>query len=63
MTTLYLVLQISALLLVIILPLRGPKNTTKKKVNTMELSEWAIDENGDLQSYVKKDEPDHHHHL
>ena len=62
MTTLYLVLEISALLLVIILPLQGPKNTKKKKADSRELSEWAIDENGDLQSYVKKDEPDHHHH-
>lgn len=62
MTTLYLVLEISALLLVIILPLRGPKNIKKKKVNPMELSEWAIDENGDLQNYIKKDKPDHHHH-
>ena len=63
MTTLYLVLEISALLLVIILPLRGPKNIKKKKANVMELSEWAIDENGNLQRYIKKDEPDHHHHL
>ena len=62
MTTLYLVLEISALLLVIILPLRGPKNIKKKKANPTELSEWAIDEKGNLQSYIKKDEPDHHHH-
>lgn len=62
MTTLYLALEISALLLVIILPLRGPKNIKKRKADAMELSEWAIDENGDLQSYIKKDEPDHHHH-
>ena len=62
MTALYLALEISALLLVIILPLRGPKNIQKKKTNPMELSEWAIDENGNLQSYIKKDEPDHHHH-
>jgi len=62
MTTLYLALEISALLLVIILPLRGPRNIQNKKADQMELSEWAIDENGDLQSYIKKDEPDHHHH-
>ncbi|HTD39642.1 MAG TPA: hypothetical protein VK671_03410 [Mucilaginibacter sp.] len=60
MTTLYLVLEISALLLVIVLPLRGPRKTKNKKATPIELSEWAIDENGDLQSYVKA-EPDHHH--
>ena len=60
MTTLYLVLEISALLMVIVLPLRGPKKTKNKKATPTELSEWAIDENGDLQSYIKT-EPDHHH--
>ena len=60
MTTLYLVLEISALLMVIVLPLRGPKKTKNKKAAPIELSEWAIDESGDLQSYIKA-EPDHHH--
>jgi hypothetical protein len=59
MTTIYLVLEISALLLVIVLPLAGPKKKKEKKVAHIELSEWAIDENGDLQSFVKA-EPDHH---
>ena len=60
MTTLYLVLEISALLLVIVLPLAGPKKKKNKKVAPIEISEWAIDENGNLQNYVKV-EPDHHH--
>ena len=60
MTTIYLVLEISALLLVIVLPLGGPMKKKKKKVAPVEISEWAIDENGDLQNYVKA-EPDHHH--
>jgi len=60
MTTLYLVLEISALLLVIVLPLAGPKKNKNKKAGPAELSEWAIDENGSLQKYVKA-EPDHHH--
>lgn len=60
MATIYLVLEISALLLVIVLPLRGPKKTKNTKAAPIELSEWAIDENGDLESYTKS-EPDHHH--
>ena len=59
MTTLYLVLEISALLLVIVLPLAGPKQKKNKKVAPIELSEWAIDENGDLQRFVKH--KSHHH--
>jgi hypothetical protein len=59
MTTVYLVLEISALLLVIVLPLAGPKKKKSKGIAPTELSEWAIDENGNLQSYIKA-EPDHH---
>jgi hypothetical protein len=59
MTTVYLVLEISALLLVIVLPLAGPKKKKENKVAPTELSKWAIDANGDLQSYTKV-EPDHH---
>ena len=60
MTTLYLVLEISALLLVIVLPLSGPKKKKNKTTSPAEISEWAIDEDGNLQKYVKA-EPDHHH--
>ena len=60
MTTLYLVLEVSALLLVIVLPLAGPKKKKIKKIAPIEISEWAIDENGSLEHYVKE-EPDHHH--
>jgi hypothetical protein len=59
MTTLYLVLEVSALLLVIVLPLAGPKKKKITKTAPAEISEWAIDENGDLQHFVKE-EPDHH---
>jgi hypothetical protein len=59
MTTIYLVLEISALLLVIVLPLAGPKKKKNKKIASIELSEWAIDEKGNLQSFVKQ-EPNHH---
>jgi hypothetical protein len=59
MTTLYLVLEISALLLVIVLPLAGPKKKKEKKISPIEISEWAIDENGDLQKFIN---PEHDHH-
>ncbi|MDB5133754.1 MAG: hypothetical protein JWP37_357 [Mucilaginibacter sp.] len=58
MTTIYLVLKISALLLIIVLPLVGPKKKKNKTIVPTELSEWAIDENG-LVNYIKV-EPDHH---
>jgi len=59
MATIYLILEISALLLVIVLPLAGPKKKKNKGLAPIEFSEWAIDENGDLQSFVRS-EPDHH---
>ena len=60
MTTLYLVLEVSALLLVIVLPMAGPKKKKTNKIAPVEISEWAIDENGSLEHYVKQ-EHDHHH--
>ena len=51
MTTLYLVLKVSALLLVMLLPLGGPAK--RKKGNFIELSDLAINENGCLVSLVK----------
>jgi hypothetical protein len=59
MTTIYLVLEICALLLVIVLPLAGPGKKKNNKVARVEISDWAIDENGCLQNFVKA-EPDHH---
>jgi hypothetical protein len=59
MTTIYLVLEISALLLAIVLPLAGPKKKKNKKVAPIEFSEWAIGEDGSLQKFVKE-EHDHH---
>jgi hypothetical protein len=56
MTTLFLVLKISALLVVMLLPLGGPGK--RKKGNFIELSNWAINENGCLVSLTKT-EPDH----
>jgi hypothetical protein len=61
MTTLYIVLKVSALLTFIVLPLVGPKKKKKKKeMATAEISDWAIDQNGDLQPYVRHSQPDHH---
>ena len=52
-------LEISALLLVIVLPLAGPKKKKTPKVALVEISNWAIDENGGLQNFVTA-EPHHH---
>ena len=60
MTTVYLVLEVSALLLLIVLPLAGPNQKKSKKTVPLELSDWAIDETGNLQSFARH-EPDHHH--
>jgi hypothetical protein len=59
MTTIYLVLEISALLLAIVLPLAGPEKKKNKKVAPVEFSEWAIDQDGSLQKFVKEE----HYHL
>ena len=59
MTTIYLVLEISALLLVIVLPLAGPKKKKNNKIAPTELSEWAIDKDGSLQKFVKEEHAQH----
>ena len=59
MTIIYLVLKISALLMVIVLPLAGPKKKKNQKIAPVEISNWAIDENGCLESLIKP-EPEHH---
>jgi hypothetical protein len=59
MTTIYLVLKISALLLVIVLPLTGPKKKKNQKIAPAEISDWAIDENGSLVSLIRP-EPEHY---
>ena len=61
MNTIYLILEISALILVIVIPLKGPRNKKNNKKATIEISDWAINENGFLESRVKQDEPKHHH--
>lgn len=60
MTTIYLVLEISALLLVIVIPLRGPKKKKNNNKAPIEISDWAVTENGYLENQVKA-EPNHHH--
>ncbi len=61
MTTWYIVLKVSALLTFIVLPLVGPKKKKKKMVSAAaEISDWAIDANGDLEAYVKHTQTDHH---
>ena len=52
-------LKISALLMVIVLPLAGPKKKKNQKIAPVEISNWAIDENGYLESLIKP-EPEHH---
>lgn len=60
MTTIYLILEISALLVVVIIPMRGPKMRKTTKKPKVELSDWAINENGGLESLAKKSDPKHH---
>jgi len=60
MNTIYLILEITGLIAVIVLPMAGPKKKKSQKTTTVEISDWAIDENGRLETYVKA-EPDHHH--
>ena len=59
MAIVYLVLKISALLMVIVLPLAGPKKKKNQKTAPLEISDWAIDEDGSLVSLIKP-EPEHH---
>ena len=57
MTTIYTVLEVGALLMVIVLPLRGPKKKEKKPNEPVEMSDWAVNENGFLESLSKTDHP------
>jgi hypothetical protein len=59
MTTIYTVLEVSALLIVIILPLAGPKKKKETKTTSVELSDLAVNENGYLESLSEKDHSDH----
>ncbi len=59
MTTIYLVLEISALVLAIVLPLAGPTKKKNKKAAPIALSVWALAADGYLQKFVKE-EHDHH---
>ena len=60
MNTIYLILEITGLIAVIVIPMAGPKKKKTPKTTTVEISDWAIDENGRLESYIQA-EPDHHH--
>jgi hypothetical protein len=51
MTTIFLIIKVSALLMAMLLPLGGPK--TKKKGYIIELGNWAVNENGYLENFVK----------
>jgi hypothetical protein len=57
MITIYLVLKISALLAVMLLPLGSPKK--KKKGYFIEISNWVVNEDGQLE-HLTKILPDHH---
>lgn len=59
MKIIYLLLEISALLGLMIIPLFGPKRKKAKNKSAVELSDWAINEHGLLEKHVKA-EPDHH---
>jgi hypothetical protein len=57
MTTIYLVLKISTLLLAIVLPLRGSKKN--KNGTIMEISDWVVNENGCLENLAEKQSKHH----
>jgi hypothetical protein len=57
MTTIYLILEVSALLLIIVLPLAGPKKNKNKRTTTVEISDWVVNEDGIL---TNLSEPDNH---
>jgi hypothetical protein len=56
MTTLYLVLKISALLMTLILPLRRPRLSSK---NDIELSDLAINAKGELENLAETEARNH----
>lgn len=60
MTTIYLVLEICTLLVVLVLPLAGPGKKKNLKGTSIELSDWAINENGGLEN-LKETKPGEHH--
>ena len=57
MTTIYLILEIGALLLILVLPLAGPKKTKNKNSTLPEISDWMVNEDGIL---INAGEPDNH---
>ena len=57
MTTIYLILEVSALLLIIVLPLAVPKKNKNKKTTTIEISDWVVNEDGVL---INISEPNDH---
>jgi hypothetical protein len=57
MTTIFLALKISALLVTLILPLRRPRLRGDK--NNMELSDWAVTEKGQLENLAETRDRNH----
>ena len=51
MTTIYLVLKLSALLMTLILPLRRPRLSSK---NDIELSDWVVNQKGELEDLAEE---------
>jgi hypothetical protein len=60
MTTIYTVLEVGALLMVIVLPMRGPRKKKNKQNAPVEMSDWAVNEGGFLESLSKNDHGHHH---
>jgi hypothetical protein len=60
MTTIYLVLKISALLVVLVLPLVGPRKKKNIKGTSIEMSDWAINENGSLENLTETNPGEHY---
>ncbi|HTE02251.1 MAG TPA: hypothetical protein VK668_23340 [Mucilaginibacter sp.] len=57
MVTIYIALKIGALLLAMLLPVVGPRK--RKSGKLIELSDWAVNEKGELIDLTNI-EPDHH---
>jgi Ni2+-binding GTPase involved in maturation of urease and hydrogenase len=58
MATVYLILKVGALLVVMLLPLGGPDK--RKKGTRMKLSDWAVNEKGELVNLIEIEQAKHH---
>ena len=57
MTTIYLALKLSALMVTLLLPLRRTRSHGNK--NNMELSDWVVTENGQLEDLAETEGRNH----